>query len=88
MTRDGFDAGMGYVVVPYPLGFVDAGSISLVPASSVQEVVAEGLASEAGDAHLEQLQELARAGEGIPYDEYEASVRLLRDFAQEGAAHA
>lgn len=88
MTREDDAVGLGYVVVPYPLGFVSADSISLVLADRVGEVVADGLTDEAGAAHLTQLEELVRANAGIPYEEYEASARLLRDFAREGAVDA
>lgn len=88
MTRSGFDVGMGYVLVPYPLGFTDANSISLVPVDAVHQIVTEGFANKAGIAHLAQLEELAQASEGISYEDYEASVRLLHYFAQEGGSDA
>ena len=85
MTRDGELVGPGYVVVPYPLGFVDADSLQVVPASEVGAVVGEGYVSDASDAYLSDFSALAEANSAIAYDEYVASARLLRDFAREEA---
>lgn len=78
---------VGYVLVPYPLGFVGPESLSVVPASLVGQAVAEGYVADAGGRHLADLAELARATAGVPADEYAESLRLLRDFAQEGGTH-
>lgn len=88
IVRDGDQAGPGYVVVPYPLGFVDADSLATVPASAVDEVVSAGLANEASDAYLESFDALAQESAGIAYDEYLSSERLLADFAREEAGNA
>ena len=88
MTRDGEGVAAGYVLVPYPLGFADTSSLAVVPASRVDEVVAEGFSNEAGTAHLEELDGLAHALAEIPYSEYESGVQLLREFAEKGGAHA
>lgn len=88
MAPDGERMGIGYVLVPYPLGFVDAESLSVVPASRVEDVVAEGYDAEPGERHLEGLAELAQATSDVPASEYAESLRLLHDFAQEGDAHA
>lgn len=88
MTRSGFDVGIGYMLVPYPLGFTNVNSISLVPVDAVHQIVAEGFSNKAGVVHLAQLEELAQVSEGISYEDYEASVRLLHDFAQEGGSDA
>lgn len=88
MTREGEGVGAGYVLVPYPLGFVDANSLFEVPASRVGEVVAKGLSNDDGVAHVAQLEELAQAMGDITYAEYASGVQLLHDFAQEGGANA
>ena len=88
IVRDGERVGPGYVVVPYPLGFVDADSLATVPASAVDEVVSAGLASEASDTYLESFGALVQESAGISYDEYQASERLLADFAREEASNA
>ncbi len=87
ITRDGEVMAPGYLVVPYPLGFVDPESIQVVPASAFGAVVHEGYANDEGDAYLEEFAALAEASAGVPYTEYEASVRLLADFAREEGGH-
>ena len=87
LTRDGEAMGAGYVLVPYPLGFVDAESLTVVPASAVDEVVCAGFADASTASYLSDFEALAQASAGIPYSEYAASVRLLRDFAREEAHH-
>lgn len=84
MTRDGEGTGIGYVLVPYPLGFVSSESLALVPASQATEVVAMGYANEAGDAYLAQCEELARESSDIPYEAYAHNVALLQQLAAEG----
>ena len=87
MVRDGAQVALGYVLVPYPLGFVDARSLLVAPARLVDAVVAEGYESPAGAAHLAQLEALARESAGIPYEEYAQGVALLQGLAQEGGTH-
>ena len=84
MTRDGEHTGIGYVLVPYPLGFVESESLVLVSASQMGEVVAAGYANEAGDAYLAEFGKLAQASAGIPYEAYEHNMELLRGLAHEG----
>lgn len=84
MTRDGEGMGIGYVVVPYPLGFVSADSLVLVPASQVSEIVAAGYANEVSDAYLARYDELAAESAEIPYEAYAHNVSLLQGLANEG----
>lgn len=84
MTQDGEGTGIGYVVVPYPLGFVSADSLALVPASQVTEAIAAGYANEAGDAYLARYDELAGESADIPYEAYAHNVTLLQGLASEG----
>lgn len=86
MTRDGDDVGAGYVLVPYPLGFANADSLFVVPASRVGEVVAKGFSNDDGVAHVAQLEELAQAMGDITYAEYASGVQLLHEFAEGGGA--
>lgn len=88
MVRDGVGVGVGYVLVPYPLGFVDVESLSVVPASlvGVGDVVAEGFANEAGERLLAELAELARVSAGIPYEEFTQGATLLAGLAREGGS--
>ena len=88
MCRDGAQVGMGYVVVPYPLGFVGINSLSVVPARAVGRVAADGLMTDVGRAHLGELEKLARESEGISYNEYADNVLLLQGMAKEEAANA
>lgn len=87
IAPDGETMGPGYLVVPYPLGFVDAESLSLVPASAVDAVAHSSYADAQGDAYLAEFRRLAEVTTGIPVAEYEASERLLADFAREEASH-
>lgn len=87
VTRDGDHMGPGYLVVPYPLGYITPVSISLVPASSVVSVLHEGYADEQGSAYLAEFDELAQRSVDIPASEYEASERLISDFIQKGGGN-
>lgn len=87
LTRDGELVGAGYVLVPYPLGFVDAQSLSVVPASAVDEVAQAGFSDAQTASYLAEFSALAQASADIPYDEYVASMRLLHDFAQKEVRH-
>lgn len=84
MTRDGEGTGIGYVMVPYPLGFVSSGSLALVSASQATEVVALGYDNEENDAYLTQFEELAHESSDIPYEAYAHNVALLESLAAEG----
>ena len=84
MTREGEGMGIGYVVVPYPLGFVGAESLALVPSSEVSEVVAAGYANEANDAYLDGYAALALESADIPFEAYAHTATLLRGLAAEG----
>ena len=86
MTRDGEGVGAGYVLVPYPLGFVDANSLFEVPASRVGEVVVKGFSNEDCVAHVAQFEEFAQQMADVSYDEFVSSVQLLHDFAEGGGA--
>ena len=88
MTRDGAQMGVGYLCVPYPLGFVDQNSLLMIPASRVDSLIHEGFANEAGSQYLAQLEAVAQEVVGLPYHEYADSVLLLRGLAQEGDADA
>lgn len=88
LVRDGEGMGPGYVLVPYPLGFVGAESLALVAASQVGEVVHEGLATDDGTAYLEQFEALAAESASIPSEVFEYEATLLRGLAQEGVADA
>lgn len=83
---DGDTVGVGYLLVPYPLGFVGTESLSVVPASRVTEVASEGLANEDGAAYLEELGELAQASTGIAQEEFEQATALLGALAAEKGA--
>lgn len=87
MTREEDRVAAGYVVVPYPLGFVDASSLSVVPAGKAGDLVDQGFANEDGAAYLEQFCDLATASEGIAFEEYTSSMRLLGDFVREEGQH-
>lgn len=87
MTRDGDRVAAGYMVVPYPLGFVDADSLAVIPARAADALVAAGFANEAGTVYLERFEALAQASDGIAYEEYAESMRLLGDFVREGGQH-
>ena len=87
VARDGDQMGLGYLVVPYPLGYVTPMSISLVPASAVSSVVHEGYANDQGASYLADFGNLVDQSAGIPASEYEASAKLLSDFMQKGGGN-
>lgn len=88
LVPDGAGMAAGYVLVPYPLGFVDADSLSVVAVRRVDKVVAEGFETAAGDAHLASVAALAQESAGLTAAEYEQGAQLLRAFAREGGADA
>ena len=67
---------VGYVLVPYPLGFVDAESLSVVPASRVEDVVA--------DVDHERMRRTAR--EERPGRLRHREVRCVRTVAEQFAS--
>ena len=86
MTREGEGVGAGYALVPYPLGFADANNLFVVPASRVDEVVAQGFSNGDCIAHVAQFEEFAQQMADVSYDEFVSSVQLLHDFAEGGGA--
>lgn len=87
VTRDGGHAGLGYLVVPYPFGFVDGDSLSLMPATGVERVVRPGYRNELGDAYLAELDAIAERNAAIPYDDYADAVLAWRTYLDKEEDH-
>ena len=80
VVRDGGHAGLGYLVVPYPFGFVDSDSLSLMPAAGVECVVRPGHRDDLGDTYLAELDAIAERNATIPYDDYADAVLAWRKY--------
>ena len=55
--------GVGYILVPYPLGFIDEGSVTMTPANRIGQAFFEGQRSEEALAFIRPLEEIANACE-------------------------
>ena len=83
MARDGESIGMCYLLVPYPLGFVDASSLSLTPASKIDEVVSRGYETDEGNEYLTGLQGMAESAKGVGYDDFADAVLSFNNYLKE-----
>lgn len=83
MARDELNIGMCYILVPYPLGFVDASSLSLTPIGRVDTVLAQGYCPDAGMEYLDELSKLVEESEGIRYDDYADAVLSFKNYLKE-----
>lgn len=63
LIDDAGKVGVGYILVPYPLGFIDRASITMTPASRVGQVFFEGSRSEEALTFIQPLEEIANADE-------------------------
>ena len=86
LARDEDAIGLCYELVPYPLGFVNARSLSLMPASRVDDVVLEGLRTQQGDEYLADLRAALEAAEGVGYHEYADAVLAFQGYMNEREA--
>lgn len=89
MARDGSHISPGYLLVPYPLGFIAASSLTLTPASHIDEVVSVGFVSPEGEDYLREFGAIADESDGMAYDEYADAVQAFRNYLREEAgSHA
>lgn len=63
LIDDNGTIGVGYILVPYPFGFIDESSISMLPASRIGQVFSEGSRDEEALAFVQPLEEIANAAE-------------------------
>lgn len=75
--------GMGYLLVPYPLGYTRPQSFSLVSAETEYPVVHEGYRNEDAEAIDQLLEQMRTYGRETSYDEV---VAVLERRAQGAAA--
>ena len=85
MARDEQAIGLCYVLVPYPLGFVSAANLSLMPVRLVDEVVCAGYVTDEGTKYLEELSDVAESAEGVGYHDYADAVLAFDNYLKEGA---
>ena len=84
MTRDDQLVGLGYLVVPYPLGFVEMDNLTVIPASRVDALVCAGLDNKEGQDYLAELDAVVQQSAGMGYDDYADAVLLLKGLAENG----
>lgn len=76
LIDDGGVVGVGYICVPYPLGFMDDDSIILVRATDVTQVYFEGHEDPSAQMLAKSLEELAAAKEDADtLSDYYRSIR-------------
>lgn len=78
--------GMGHLLVPYPMGFMNAESLSLVSSDTVFPVVHEGFRNEDGESYDRMLEKIRTVGVDVTTDELksvatEAVSELEADLA-------
>ena len=66
--------GMGYLLLPYPLGFMDTSSFSLVSSDADYPTVFEGFRNEDAEQYDAGLELVRKAGRGVTMDEVRAAV--------------
>lgn len=81
--------GMGYLLVPYPLGFVNLDSFSLVPSDADYPLVHEGFCNEDGEQYDRLLEQVRRYGsETSPEELLAAAGEVWAQVESELAAAA
>lgn len=83
MAREDDKVGVCYVLVPYPLGFMKADSLTLTPASKVDEVLCAGFTNSEGLEYLSELESAGKAIEGIDYHDYADAVLCVGNYVNE-----
>ncbi len=68
----------GYLIVPYPLGFMDKESIKLLPYDKVSGVVSEGYKNDSCEKALNTMEELHEFISNNTKDDVEALLKMLR----------
>ena len=86
LARDDQEIGMCYLLVPYPLGFVSAQSLTITPVRKIDEVVFTGLNTDEGAEYLAGLQESTASAKGIGYHEYADAVLAFNNYLKEEGA--
>ncbi len=70
---------MGYILIPWPWGFLNRKKIWICPVSEIEEIVAEGYQNKAGDIFLEKIDRIERKGKDTNYREF---VKLINAFKE------
>lgn len=73
-----------YVMVPYPLGYINENSLSLVDATINRKVIATGLNNDAQTRFNNALEEVCLAKNGMTLDEYLNTLDAVRSALLEG----
>lgn len=74
---------LGYLTVPYPLGFMNMDDIRIVPASAEIQVISEGWDDDASREMMPGLEEFAEGLRGVDEQELRALMRKLSKDSQE-----
>lgn len=75
---DGGKVGMGYLLVPYPLGFMNLDSFSLVSSETDYPVVHEGFRNEDNEKYDRLLEQARTLGRETTFEEALAAVDEVR----------
>lgn len=87
LARDDQHMGLCYLLVPYPLGFISAQSLSITPASKIDEVLFTGLNTNEGQEYLGALSSALESIKGVGYHDYADAVLAFNNYLkEEGAA--
>ncbi len=70
--REDGSVGFGYVLVPYPLGFVNVDSLSLVDVEQEYPVVHEGYCNEAAEQAVQLIQSAHESGKTLTMAQFQA----------------
>ena len=77
---------LGYLVVPYPLGFIEMDKVFFIPLNGKFELVAEGYHTEATTKLLETVSKSFEAIKGASDEELEQFNLRLREAKKGGAS--
>lgn len=82
MEKDGAVA-VGYLLLPYPLGYLNKNGLFLCPAAQVEEVLFEGYQNERAGRFLESVQKLETEGKSADYGEFVGFMNAVKGKLKE-----
>lgn len=77
LVEDSGMVALAYVVLPYPLGYVSEGSVSLLSTEPKPTVVRGGFAGEGSDDLLQMLKKAREEGASTPFEDYASAMSQL-----------
>ena len=86
LARDDQQIGLCYLLVPYPLGYINPQSLSITPAGKIDEVVFTGLTTNEGRDYLEALSSTLESAKGVAYHDYADAVLAFNSYLKDEGA--